>query len=181
MRSMTDALFSLESSACEAFVNKQHHVTVFFVTSWKWQRLHACCLNITNVGYPSQAYTSSSSFSLHRTLILSRLEYGCKICSSATEARLRVLDSVHYSGIRLATAAFRSSLIPSLLEDVRVLSLDLLCQSLVMRCWYRIHRLAESVTCTTVSHNACFFFFSVYDVCPSFPKLFGYLVRAAMT
>ena len=55
---------------------------------------------------------------LHRTLVLCKLEYGCENYSSATEARLRILDSVHYAGVRPATGAFRSSPIPSLLVDL---------------------------------------------------------------
>ena len=57
----------------------------------------------------------------HRTLILPKLEYDCKIYPSATEARLRIFDSVHHAGVRLATGAFRSSPIPSLLVDAGLL------------------------------------------------------------
>ena len=39
------------------------------------------------------------TFLLHRTLILPKLEYGCEIYSSASEARLRVLDSVHHAAL----------------------------------------------------------------------------------
>lgn len=58
----------------------------------------------------------------HRALILLKLEYCSEICSSATEARLRVLDSVLHAGIRIATGAFRTSPIPSLFVDAGFLS-----------------------------------------------------------
>ena len=35
---------------------------------------------------------------LHHALILPKLEYGSEVYSSASEARLRVLDSVHHGG-----------------------------------------------------------------------------------
>ncbi len=74
---------------------------------------------------------------LYRTLIIYKLKNGCKINSSSTEARLRVLDSVHHAGVCLATNAFRSSPIPSLLSFHRTWVVspycwsdgDLVCQS----------------------------------------------------
>ena len=42
---------------------------------------------------------------LQRTLVLSKLEYGCEIYFSATEARLCIRDSVHHAGVHLATGA----------------------------------------------------------------------------
>lgn len=114
---------------------------------------------------------------MHRTLILSKLEYGCEVYSSATEARLRMLDSVHHAGVRLATGAFRSSPIPSLLVDAGVLPLDLRRQSLLLRCWYRVQRLPESVSCVSVSHDSRS---HLYVSHPSFPKPFGFRVASAM-
>ncbi|KAK3893021.1 hypothetical protein Pcinc_003200 [Petrolisthes cinctipes] len=62
---------------------------------------------------------------LYHVLIRSKLDYGCEVYSSATDARLRVLDPVHHAGVRLATEAFRSSPIPSLLVDANEPPLDL--------------------------------------------------------
>ncbi len=78
-----------------------------------------------------------------------------------------MLDLVQHAGIRQATGAFRSSPIPSLLVDAGVLAQDPRRQSLVMRCWYKIHCLPESVTCTTVSHDARS---PSYNVRARFPK-----------
>ena len=114
---------------------------------------------------------------LHRVLILSKLEYGCEVYSSATEARLRVLDSVHHTGIRLATGAFRTSPIPSLLVEAGFLPLDLRRQSLLLRCWYRVHRLPDSLLCTIVSHDSQS---RLYVGRPSLPKPFGYRVSLSM-
>jgi len=114
---------------------------------------------------------------LHRTLILSKLEYGCEVYSSATEPRLRMLDSVHHAGVRLATGAFRTSPIPSLLVDAGALPLDLRRQSILLRCWYRIHRLPESVTCVTVCRDSRLI---QYVARPSLAKPFGFRVKSIM-
>ena len=113
---------------------------------------------------------------LHRTLILSKLEYGCEVYSSATEARLRLLDSVHHAGVRLATGAFRSTPIPSLLVDAGVLPLDLRRQSLLLRCWFRMQRLPDSVPCVAILRDSRS---PVYDERPSLPKPFGFRVASA--
>ena len=62
---------------------------------------------------------------LYKALVASKLAYGCEVYSSATRARLSILDPVHNAGIRLASGAFKSLAIPSLLVDVRELPLDL--------------------------------------------------------
>lgn len=82
------------------------------------------------------------------------MEYGVEIYSSATEARLHTLDSVHHTGIRLGTGEFHSSPIISLMVDAGVLPLDLRHQTPVRRYWYRIHRLPKSVTYITISRDA---------------------------
>lgn len=55
--------------------------------------------------------------------------HGCEVYSSDTETRPRMLDSVHHTGVRLATGTFRSIPIASLLVDADVLSLELRHQS----------------------------------------------------
>ncbi len=72
-----------------------------------------------------------SSFCTRPTL--SKLEYGCEIYSSATDARLRIIKPVHRADVHLATGAFSSSPIPNLLVDAGVLPLDLHSQPLIMR------------------------------------------------
>ena len=117
-------------------------------------------------------------FLLHRTLILPKLEYGCEVYSSATEARLRVLDSVHHAGIRLATGAFRSFPIPSLLVDAGVLPLDLRRQSSLLRCWFRTQRLPESVSCRSILRDSRS---PAYATRPSLPKSFGFRAASVLS
>lgn len=41
--------------------------------------------------------------------------HGCQLYSSAIPLRIRILDSIHYAGVRLAAGAFRSWPLPTLL------------------------------------------------------------------
>ena len=86
------------------------------------------------LGHTSWGADRDTMILLHRTLILPKLEYGCEVYSSATDARLRVLDSVHHARVRVATGAFRTFPIPSLLVDAGFWPLDLRRQSLLLRC-----------------------------------------------
>ena len=115
---------------------------------------------------------------LHRTLVLSKLEYGSELYSSATEARLRIIDSVHHAGIRLATGAFRTSPIPSLLVDAGFLPLGFRRQDSMLRCWFRAHRLPESPPCRAIMRDSRL---PVFLARPSFPKPFGFRTASVMT
>ena len=53
---------------------------------------------------------------LYRALIRSKLDYGSIIYGSARKSYLKILDTVHYQGLRLDLGAFRTSPIPSYVE-----------------------------------------------------------------
>ena len=108
---------------------------------------------------------------LHETLILSKLEYGSEVYSSATSARLRMLDAVHHAGVRLATGAFRSSPIPSLLVDAGCLPLQLRRRSNILRCWYRLKRTPNSLACRAMTGDCGL---QTYNGRPGMPKPLGY-------
>ena len=111
---------------------------------------------------------------LYKALILSKLLYGCEIYSSASPSKLKILDSVHHTGIRLATGAFRSSPIPSLLVEAGELPLDLHRQNLVCRYWYRVQRLPNSLAYETVTKET---YFRFYESHAKYPQPFGFRVR----
>ena len=54
---------------------------------------------------------------VYRSLIRSRLDYGCQIYESATAKCLKTVDSIHHRALRLATGAFRSSPVLSLYAE----------------------------------------------------------------
>ena len=46
---------------------------------------------------------------IYRSLVRSKLDYGCVIYGSARKSYLQMLDSIHNQGLRLALGAFRTS------------------------------------------------------------------------
>jgi exonuclease III/ribonuclease HI len=56
----------------------------------------------------------TSMLRLYRSLIRSKLEFGCAVYASARKSYIGILDPVHNAGIRLCTGAFRTSPVPSL-------------------------------------------------------------------
>ena len=52
--------------------------------------------------------------SLYRSLVRSKLDYGCIIYGSARKSYLQMLDPIHNHGLRLALGAFRTSPVASL-------------------------------------------------------------------
>ena len=114
---------------------------------------------------------------LYKSLVLSKLSYGCEVYSSATKSRLSILDSIHNAGLRLASGAFKSSPIPSLLVDAAEQPLEIYRQSLLVRYWHRIQRLPNSLACKVVLNNK---YFDFYDSHPMCRKPFGYRVSKIM-
>ena len=62
---------------------------------------------------------------LYRTLVRSKLDYGCIVYGSARQSYLRKLDSIHNQGLRLALGAFRTSPVNSLYAEANEPSLSL--------------------------------------------------------
>ena len=62
---------------------------------------------------------------LYRSLVRSKLDYGCVVYGSARQSYLRKLDSVHNQGLRLALWAFRTSPVNSLYAEANEPSLNL--------------------------------------------------------
>ena len=60
---------------------------------------------------------------LYRTLIRSKLDYGCVIYGSARKSYLQMLDTIHHQGLRIALGAFRTSPVESLYVEANEPSL----------------------------------------------------------
>ena len=60
---------------------------------------------------------------LYRSLVRSKLDYGCIICGSAWKSYLKKLDTIHHQSLRLALGAFRTSPVQSLYSEAQELSL----------------------------------------------------------
>lgn len=62
---------------------------------------------------------------LHQTMILSVIDYGSQLYSSANLSTLKILDPIHNSGIRFSIGAFKTSPINSIVLDSGLLPLHL--------------------------------------------------------
>lgn len=81
-----------------------------------WQRLNDLrCLSNTNWGADH-----STLLQLYKALVQYRLDYGSLIYGSAAPSALHVLDPVHHCGVRVATGAFRTSPVTSVLVETGV-------------------------------------------------------------
>ena len=90
--------------------------------------------------------------------------------ASVTGPRIRILDAVHHAGTMLATGAFRSCPIPSLLVDAGAFPLTLRRQSLVAWLCYKCQCLPVSSTFITVHDTS---FDPVFTRHLKFPQPFG--------
>ena len=61
---------------------------------------------------------------LHKTLLLSKIDYGSHLYASASASILKKLDPLHNAGLRHATGAFRSTPVVSLYSETGLCSLD---------------------------------------------------------
>ena len=50
----------------------------------------------------------------YRSLIRSKLDYGCIVYGSARSSYIKMINTVHHQGLRLALGAFRTSPVESL-------------------------------------------------------------------
>ena len=61
---------------------------------------------------------------LYRSLIRSKLDYGCIVYGSARPSYIKMINTVHHQGLRLAIGAFRTSPVESLYVEAGELPLD---------------------------------------------------------
>ena len=67
----------------------------------------------------------STLLKLYKSLVRSKLDYGCFIYGSARKSYLRCLDSIHHLGLRLALGALRTSPVESLYVEANEAPLSL--------------------------------------------------------
>ena len=67
----------------------------------------------------------STLLKLYKSLVRSKLDYGCFIYGSARKSYLRCLDSIHHLGLRLALGALRTSPVESLYVEANEAPLQL--------------------------------------------------------
>ena len=79
--------------------------------------LKAKCLKALNLlkvlSHTSWGVDRTTLLQLYRSLVRSKLDYGCIIYGSARKSYLQMLDPIHNQGLRLALGAFRTSPVAS--------------------------------------------------------------------
>lgn len=76
--------------------------------------------------------TFSSLSTIHKSLILSKLEYNSFLIINGNKNALNMLETIYNAAPRLATGAFRSNPIPSILNISNVIPLHVKCQEIAM-------------------------------------------------
>ena len=77
------------------------------------------------VAHTDKGADKSTLLKLYRSLVRSKLDYGCFIYGSARKSYLRCLDSIHHLGLRLALGALRTSPVESLYVEANEAPLSL--------------------------------------------------------
>ncbi|KAE9522899.1 hypothetical protein AGLY_016710 [Aphis glycines] len=117
-------------------IKNDKYIKIFGITfdskcSWTPQILqikHACAnrLNIFKIpSHTSWGAHSSVLIKIHKPLILSKLDYGSSLFSSAVLCYLKKLENLQISGVCLEINAFRSNLIDSISNIAGIASLSL--------------------------------------------------------
>ena len=75
----------------------------------------------------------STLLKLYKSLVRSKLDYGCFIYGSARKSYLRCLDSIHHLGLRLALGALRTSPVESLYVEANEAPLSLRREKLALQ------------------------------------------------
>ena len=83
---------------------------------------------------------------LYRTLVRSKLDYGCIVYGSARPSYLRKLDSFHNQGLRLALGAFRTSPVNSLYAEANEPSLNLRRKKLSLQYYLKLKSNCDNPT-----------------------------------
>ena len=75
------------------------------------------------VGHTDWGADRTTLLRLYRSLIRSKLDYGSIVYGSAPEYALKLLDTIHHQGLRIALGAFRTSPVKSLYVEAEETSL----------------------------------------------------------
>ena len=92
------------------------------------RHLKTSCLKALNVlrvvGHTNWGADRCTLLKLYRSLVRSKLDYGCMVYGSARESYLKLLDPIHHQGLRIALGAFRTSPVYSLYAEAGECSLE---------------------------------------------------------
>lgn len=117
---------------------------------------------IKTLAHTSWGAQSQTLLKLHKALILSKIDYGAPIFSTAKPSHLKILEPIHNSGTRLSIGAFRSSPIKSILNVAGIPPLAVRWKEQTAKLAARISRLPSALTYQPkhIFHN----YFKKYDL-----------------
>ena len=96
------------------------------------------CMKILKVlgliSYRSSETDSKTLLRVYRTVVRSKLDYGCQVYGTAPKSYLLRLDPVHHKGLRFGLGAYRTSPVPSLYVEAG--ETDLKCRREMLQLQY---------------------------------------------
>ena len=115
---------------------------------------------------------------LYRSLIRSKLDYGCIVYGSTRKSYLQMLDPIHNQGLRLCLGAFRTSPVESLYVDAHEPCLGARRAKLSLQYASKIKSLPNHP-----AHNAVFdnTYMKLFDARPSAIPTFGLRIKQFLT
>ena len=89
---------------------------------------------------------------LYRSLIRSKIDYGCPIYGSARKSYIKEIDTIHHQGLRLALGAFTTSPIESLYAEANEPSLSMRREKLSLQYYTKLASCPSNPTYKCVFH-----------------------------
>ena len=111
---------------------------------------------------------------LDRSLIRSKLDYGCIVYGSAHKSYLQMLDPIHNQGLRLCLGAFRTSPVESLYVDAHEPCLGARRAMLSLQYASKIKSLPKYPAHNAVFHNK---YIKLFDTWRSAIRTFGLRIK----
>ena len=115
---------------------------------------------------------------LYRSLVRSKLDYGCIVYGSARKSYLQMLDPIHNQGLRLCLGAFRTSPVESLYVDAHEPSLGARRAKLSLQYASNIKSLPKHPAHNTVFDNK---YMKLFDARPNAIRTFGLRIKQFLT
>ena len=108
---------------------------------------------------------------LYRSLVRSKLDYGCILYGSTHKSYLQMLDPIHNQGLRLCLGAFQTSPVESVYVDAHKPCLGARCAKLSLQYASKIKALPKHP-----AHNEVFDkYMKLFDARPNAIRTFGLL------
>ena len=111
---------------------------------------------------------------LYRSLVRSKLDYGCIVYGSARKSYLQMLDPIHNQGLRLCLGAFRTSPVESLYVDAHEPCLGARRATLSLQYASKIKSLPKHPAHNTVFDNK---YMKLFDARPNAIRTFGLRIK----